>query len=96
MPSLAQLLIGGWIATALVGYGWHWVDKADAVRTAWSDARTACRDTLKKVEAGINKAADKRIADAKQAADEVPPAPETDAELEKLCHRDPNCRSRPD
>jgi len=96
MPSLTTLLVAGWAFTAAVGYGWHFVDKSYAVDAAWTEARQQCKAALKDVETKFKQAAEKRIVEAMDAASKVEATPETDAELEKLCHRDVNCRSRPD
>jgi hypothetical protein len=96
MPSLSTLLIAGWAFSAAVAFGWHVVDKSYAVNDAWATARRQCETAIKQIETATKEAADKRLGEALDAAAKVEPTPETDAELEKLCHRDPNCRTRPD
>jgi hypothetical protein len=96
MPSLTTIVLVCWGVTAAGLYGWHHVDKRGAVKETWALAKVQCERAVEKMGKDINDAAEKRIADAMDAAGKVDPVPADDAALERLCHADPLCRQRPD
>lgn len=90
MPLNLILMLAA-IAAPFLSYGWGVASTTYKVR---AQERSACAAKIARVQQIINDAADKRIAEATEAAKAESPTPSTPAELVALCQKSPTCRDK--
>lgn len=102
MPSIAMMLIAWGLIAPLGVYGWQKVsaalDKRQAVSAAVKLTKAAeqqqCAVRIDSIAKELNDDAAKRVAEARSAVAALPPTPDDDAGLRRLCQQSASCRDR--
>lgn len=95
--SAIKLIPASWILPAIavaapfLSYGYATLRTKYEVR---AEERAACTQRIASIEKQINAAAERQIAEARDAAAKVPDTPAAPADLARLCQQSPTCRDR--